>query len=379
MPQLPQNGETDFVFSAFFLDKYHKDLGMVANFVNPVHTITFPMSALFAGYGNTSLQMRGTFAHTTSLLQSATFFNPTSIANLPFYAHFYDTSAHNDLVYNAIFFRTTSLLTSAIFYQTGRFNLTQHANFQYIKNLTQTATFFQSGASTIRMRAFLGTYKTDLAMTATFLASGISDFPASIQIESYVAPHSITFPGTQDLIMSATIVGVPLKDFLFHAYFGGALSNDFKATIQIMNSYFGVGNVPVSATGPTTITVITDPSGYFYIGNLIPGTYIIVPEDASLTFSPSSIEVTITNENVTLYFFADGQFANDTLTPVPLPTNTSGNCIINPNNNTTGFSIDGFVMPSDYLNIPSILVTAANYEDAKAFQQTFGRNVGGGI
>lgn len=382
MPTVPIKGKTDFTFQAHFRERQIAELGMVANFVNPVHTTTLAMSARFRGPGHMDLPMAATFRQvaTATLPISANFRNPTSIANVRMSARFFAYAGTKDLLSNAIFRLQQQLNMSATFIQHNRRDLVMNSRFVYASTLPMSATVRTKATTNLRMRAFLGSFKTDLGMTATFYGRGYANIPATITIQNYLAPKNIVVPGQADVQMRATFRGPTVVTLRMAAVFGGKTANDFDATIQITNKKVGVGGVPITVIGGVIpITVNTDATGYFHIGNLPPGSYLVTPVSQTIKFSPPSFNITISDANVTLYFHADGSFANSTLTPVPLPLNTSGQCVLIPNNDQPGtFSIDGFVLPGDYSAYTSILVTAVSEDEAAKFRQTFGMNVGEG-
>ena len=386
---LPQSGQRDLTIGANFRERSHRDLGMIAKFNNPFTTTTVPMSAYFRQKSFISLPTSANFrrASTNTLAISAIFANPKRIASLPLTVRFYAGHSTANLTTNALFKSATSIKISASFRKATFATFPFSANFDRASVLPMSAQFRLRGSNTLRMRAFLGHFNSDLAMTATFSASGFQNFSASIIIQNHVAPKTVFISGTRDLAMQTNFTGKSAQNFLMQVLFGGALPNDFKAKLQVVNPYFGVGGATVGAMptggammGIQPITVQSDSTGFFHIGNLLPGSYLITPVYNGLTFMPPSINVTLSNQNVTLYFHADGSFANSTLTALPLPANPTGGCIINANTDTPGtLSIDGIILPADYMkDYPSVIVTAHSEEEAAKFRQTFNINIGGG-
>jgi hypothetical protein len=377
---LPLSAHSDLQFSANFFERHHSDVFMVANFVNPFNTSDIPMSATFLSSAYQSLVQTATFKSVSNLNMGATFIKPKSIINLPMSARFYVNSSTASLTSNAVFFQKSDLPLSASFIQTQRADFAMYATFGQHAVLPMSATFSIASTSDLRMKAFLGHFNAFLPMSATFIIPGHTDFKANIIIQSYQPPKGIHFSNQADFLAGITIAGLTTQDLQMFANFAGKNPNDFKATIEIINSYIGGGGVPVTLTGGAIpITVTTDSTGYFHIGNLQPGTYIVTPIMSGMAFNPSTYTITITNENVTLYFNADGSFKNETFIPVPLPPNPTGMCVVNPNTGAPGtFSIDGFVLTSDFISGKSIIVTASNEDDASAFRSGFSRNMGEG-
>jgi hypothetical protein len=388
-PKAPLAGTVNLALSATFFARKQKDLTFVASFTPQLSggTTSLPLSAYFLY--NKSLNLKSTFKQTSVFPISSYFNNTYHIANFSNNATFAQTSSFSTSA-NFVTLYTTSLPISSTFVQfvsAGFPNtiptLPMNAKFLGtntfpLTSLWMEATFYQNAFNNIFMNAFLGSINKNFQIASTFYQYGIKYFNASIGIQNYLVPQSVIYSNNTDFNSTIYIKGYVNADLPISANFGGKGPNDFNAAIQIINPYHGVANVQVVASlsdsyslehdmekVPSDSFVYSDTSGYFYIDNLIPGTYTVTPIYDNLTFVPSSITVTIINQNISLNFNATGSFAESTLIAQPLypvevtTTNTSvvGN-----------YSIDGYITPSITDIGQSILIIASNETDAANFR-----------
>ena len=381
----------DLQIEADFFAQLMNDLVAVAYF-GP-HSTDLPVSVFFGSLTN-DLICTANFSPYSSDLICTTYLGPVSqfndlitVAQLGIFTSDLPTNVnftaiptnHADLTSYAIFKYSADLASNAYFIGAGINNLISRATFVYQTSINSTATFVNNATQDLPCLAFFGIFHKDLISELTFYQYGLNDFNAAITIRPYQPPNNLQFSNSNDFNASIFIRNYIYASLPSSATFVQSAYANFRGGIIINNSYFGVGGATVTVINNATkqkYTTTSDATGFFHVDGLVPGSYEVIVSLAGTAIHPSSTNVTITNANITVYFQSGDTFTSQSGLVVPLPPPPSM-CHVNPAG-PIGYSIEGFIVQNISNSFTPVIVTAANEDDAKAFRQTFGNNIGGG-
>jgi len=268
------------------------------------------------------------------------------------------------------------LLASANFITANELLAT--ANFVQQASLLSSVTFVNSGVYDFPCFAFLGNLKKDLPGFSVFYQYGSINFNAGITIKPYQPPQNLQYSASADFDATMFIRNYTNKNLAASATFIGFGYQNFGAKMTITNDYYGVGGATITVLNLGTKQksyATSDSSGYFSVSGLSAGNYQISITVTGAIVSPSPVKVTITDENIKLYFEINGTF--ETIPGLIIPLENLGMCYIVPPGGP-GFSIEGFIMPNIAKSYNSIIATAANEDDASEFRQTINNTDIGG-
>jgi len=398
----PTAASADLQSTVTFLAQSHVDLWTRVNFC----------SALFNSY---SLPSSATFGYSKDLFSSIYFWGQGSINSSVTFA---TSGTFNLDSYVDFTLLSYSLPSSATFTGTGS-QITSNVTFFTSATLPSSATFYFSESIDLSSIVNFGVYNANIYGFTTFLQSLFNKFLFQIVIQNNVEPHNVNFD--EEFIFPLNIFIIqnvanvlpsfvnfyhiqPTADLYSSVQFEQERFMTFPLEINIDNVFSGIDNIQIltilnpndplggsashdipkalemKGTPPVgfnyvTLPVYTDEFGYFEVNNLLPGNYVIFPYKQGLAFNPTYIPVTITNQNVTIYFYSTGQL--DTILDNPdtnpiFPEPPPGSCFIDQGNGLVAtFSIDGYVLPAAILpGETSMFVVATDDEAASDFRQT---------
>jgi len=385
-------------------------------------TSAVPLYVNFFGGQHKYLPLTVNFKKIVNLSLYVNFINQNVWQNLPLYVNFVATRVDVPISVNflqngqlttplSVYFQYgVNLPITATFIQTGTVTKPISVNFKQIATLPITATFLQNNAINLPITVFLGHLVKTYPIKVIFNQTNSKTFKLLLNIQKVVTQSNlptlvnINYPITAYMIAKSTInlpitvnftrnpktfdtpITVYFKaktnyNFPFTVQFTANSTQTFKLNMQIVNKLTNGGGIPISVSGSNNASLIaySDSTGTFQINNLVPGIYTVVPIYTGLVFIPNSIQVTITNSNITLNFDANGNLINQVASQSILPIPSPNSCLINPQQqgNAGTYSIEGYISLGNSVGYSSVLTIISDELLARQYRETLQKVPGG--